>query len=1266
MDIEQKIDKLASELLNVFSVSLNDSSEIVKGLWLFRFNEDINCLEYWSIILTKVNSIEDTTKQLIKRVQIAKGEGSIGYAVLNEEITVIENTAEDPRGVVSVEDEKIGQKSAVCYPIFTEENGRKQLICVLDFFGEGFEQSRKDTYKTIVDKIDSENKEKLFLLNELSAYSRLQNLLLDNEKQTIDTAIDVHKLADKYINEILPTTLTSFNENNGRSNEIAINTQYFIRIIKEEIEWCSFQSDNSSCSNCIVESLLSFKCLFNSQAETGHQSIDDIPGYRVIYKLIDDTESGGIINPFKNELKKFVADKKLKKLSDKIKDELIGILISGLLSDNSEVGHRQTGFVSLIESYKLDYEYLQIDCVNESQLEYLLVFKEEDGFVWNPAENNDILTYKAELRKPAVIRAFYAGLQSKDNQLKYPAAINPDLKVNYDDEKTSIQVGNVKWQWQSGAKRKKVISIYLNEKKVSDDLKILFKDSISTKLSSISDEQHFSHSCTVLDNYNFDIFSRSEINEIQEKSITTYLNHICGLFQSTKEKSNALRYAHKSAMTAIMARNFSHNIGSHVLSAVRENYIKNNPEQVSDFHAYLQKRMDLIARMVGGQYTSGEPMFFVGDVLNGFFKQNLLLNHLVKDQGGYEKKFIEFKVYLPESQPLTFSYSENDPVKDKNKKWIYKPTNGASTQQYNDFLVSIPDGEIGCQAFYLFLESMMRNSAKYGLNKTSQFQITIKLENLKNKEDHYKISICDNLSLCNSTQVEQATNVAETMRGKLDDEIIDPSSGQLDVKSFGIAEMSAACEFLMEPFGEDYPAHEDIDKNKKYPLWVECPGLEECHKEETKDFECKEASCCNHLTYTFNLMKPQMVAIVGKNDVSDNKKYGIKGFTSLEDLKSQKGAYQFVLIYVNNDNRDSIISDIQTDHHLLPFRLIQVGNGFELPEGVPKRRLITCPPEEICIENIKMDDGARRLIISTYETWIRNRWLKKMKCVNLVLAFNRDDNDAIFDKYEKIDGIKILPDKVKWSVFRTNGDNEPDLKHGGVGCSCYLIYDNHSCFAKADRLLTNPKTLFHHNTADENKKIFETLASPSSQQNFTFQYFLLGFLEAALTKVIIIDERVAESCIGKHGNIDHLIALDKCLCHPLFCVEGKPLNKQVEQKIDSINENGNLKRLWGLLQGRAVQNNNNKSVQDADFIVVHYGLMETINKLQNTEELYSLAPTVVIASGRGSGTIKKDKTNNNNVHELPFIEASILKENTYPSISKYHLVRALMSVKGGV
>ena len=82
--------------------------------------------------------------------------------------------------------------------------------------------------------------------------------------------------------------------------------------------------------------------------------------------------------------------------------------------------------------------------------------------------------------------------------------------------------------------------------------------------------------------------------------------------------------------------------------------------------------------------------------------------------------------------------------------------------------------------------------------------------------------------------------------------------------------------------------------------------------------------------------------------------------------------------------------------------------------------------------------------------------------------------------------------------------------------------------------------------------------------------------------------------------------------------------------------------------------------------MIHQGVIDRLVDKSNLSKdkewpglkwLYSLVPVVVITSGRG-------KTLRNVPQTMPFLEFSIVRENTYPEISKYHLARALFSTTG--
>jgi len=118
--------------------------------------------------------------------------------------------------------------------------------------------------------------------------------------------------------------------------------------------------------------------------------------------------------------------------------------------------------------------------------------------------------------------------------------------------------------------------------------------------------------------------------------LTDQIINYCGLIYGRSELE---RHARRTAVASIMARNMSHNIGSHVLPSTKllsrlpigatEDKIREFKREMQQFHAYLQQRMDFNAQVVTYRVTWGEPLFFFRDLLQGFFQQTILLNLLI-------------------------------------------------------------------------------------------------------------------------------------------------------------------------------------------------------------------------------------------------------------------------------------------------------------------------------------------------------------------------------------------------------------------------------------------------------------------------------------------------------------------------------------------------------------------------------------------------------------------------------------------------------------
>lgn len=177
-------------------------------------------------------------------------------------------------------------------------------------------------------------------------------------------------------------------------------------------------------------------------------------------------------------------------------------------------------------------------------------------------------------------------------------------------------------------------------------------------------------------------------------------------------KSKEVRkQATRAAISQVMARNTSHNIGAHVmnkligdLSKVEIEKFKNYKwgielykdetdinkkllDQISIFNNYVKCRMDYLADISFGTPLMQTNKYAYADLFKELDKVRLLLEHISGlDNFEFEIKFT------------------------RNGKEFKK---GNQTEGEEDLLVAIPNDILGTQAFYNILENIIRNSAKH-------------------------------------------------------------------------------------------------------------------------------------------------------------------------------------------------------------------------------------------------------------------------------------------------------------------------------------------------------------------------------------------------------------------------------------------------------------------------------------------------------------------------------------------------------------------------
>lgn len=245
------------------------------------------------------------------------------------------------------------------------------------------------------------------------------------------------------------------------------------------------------------------------------------------------------------------------------------------------------------------------------------------------------------------------------------------------------------------------------------------------------------------------IFYQSQ--EVTKWSFQSYTSHI------------------RSAVAAIMARNMSHQQGSAVIP-----YLTNQEESkiFIQYLKYIQQRMDFIASAATLEFPKwGISVYFFKDLVVNFISQYGLL-HTICQSEGYYYNTINFNLIINNK---LYNLNSNS-----------KSGNSITELIKNDIKVFIPGGYTGMHAFYLILENILRNSAKYN-KKSKALDIYIKIENMNDSNQRYKVVIWDSISK-NKEKVNE-------LNGILKESLID-ETGKKREYAWGLAEMRICASYL--------------------------------------------------------------------------------------------------------------------------------------------------------------------------------------------------------------------------------------------------------------------------------------------------------------------------------------------------------------------------------------------------------------------------------------------------------------------------------------
>jgi hypothetical protein len=430
-------------------------------------------------------------------------------------------------------------------------------------------------------------------------------------------------------------------------------------------------------------------------------------------------------------------------------------------------------------------------------------------------------------------------------------------------------------------------------------------------------------------------------------------------------------------------------------------------------------------------------------------------------------------------------------------------------------------------------------------------------------------------------------------------------------------------------------------------------------------------------------------------------------------------------------------AEFARQHMALPYRTIVVTdrqgvwlNALADARLHPKRfRIVATQTDDAGASLGKIEphlkaDSWPEAVIQAYEWWITLFKGEEAKAAgagkwNLVIGFQREGGqlsgwqgkltslvfgvvDVAVCWVKPVDarspqgGTCTPPEKCAGLVTATAGLRTGDsLNPGPITASpkACVYFDNHGntlgnkCLGLETMANKQDELAVYHGFGAGNLSLFHLLERPPADP-FALRYLVLGLLEAALTNVFILDERVAEATVrDPDGRPDFpnglLTDLNRSRVFPLYTVRCRPdrgkapyclspavrnesshgENFQNEGAYFADADGAGIRATLSARKADIDQNVTDASSVEADVLVVHEGVVDRLDKdgIWRTGfagALYGAVPAVVRTSGRGSEPRGLPGS-------MSFLEFSEVSWATYQSMNKYLLAKPLLGSVGG-
>lgn len=605
------------------------------------------------------------------------------------------------------------------------------------------------------------------------------------------------------------------------------------------------------------------------------------------------------------------------------------------------------------------------------------------------------------------------------------------------------------------------------------------------------------------------------------------MNKLIPIFDKLLLKQKILKHSTKAAISAIISRNHSHHIGSHVtprtgvkdieerLSKLGYNFkdkLKVIGNLKSRLDEYIQKKADFMAEIATEPLTTTISKSFFREVLLYFIQNTLLTDNIganegvnYKSQNGKSENRLKIH-FLFKGKKLDAQFNGGECCKTNFDHTNLPYTGLCGCDNPKELWLTNPEGEdmtvawpgpLGEFSFYCFLENFIRNAIKHNyevLSDDRPLNVYVSVTELdkddSEKHEFYKIEVWEDVTdPCKPIPViidgkSETTTLKKHLAGLIHSEIVD-NQGRLKKGAWGIAEMKIMATMMR---GSD----NFISMNSNLSVG--------CCKRDGKE----------RLIYEFRVMKPKELAIIAKTSPEDDKRIqhrdqGVWWFNSFDKLKAHQthglSPATFNIVVIDKGAYTEDKERINSHSHLLPYRVIiadqdeESGNGYDLPGAIKV---------EVKWDDLKNKD-ANEIISDFWDKWVA--WLMKKngyKNPRIELFLQQTMEESPTKEWKnKAEEWKREKKAVKVSIISTDKEIIPKVLKN----ESHFVFDRHfKGFDFLDEVANLGDNLpKFHEVFDKCSSDFVPIFASSPALKMIYQ-----LAEAASLSVLIIDERVAE------------------------------------------------------------------------------------------------------------------------------------------------------------